>query len=198
MSLKGDTTRKAILDAAQKLFAAKGFKDVSMSDICDSTGLSRGGLYRHYSSTAEIFSELVTDDYSFEDRINNHDSAREILESTIDFVEAEIMHKENSLSLAIYEFANTGDNRREFSAIEKRAKKRWMSLIEYGIGTGEFAEVDAEAAAEMILYYYQGLRMWSRVVSIDEKYAQHYRNNIISILTGNREKESRHDQSSDI
>ena len=189
MSRKGDATKQAILDAALKLFADKGFKDVSMSDICECTGLSRGGLYRHYSSTAEIFSELVTDDFSFEDRIRHHDSAREILEDTLDFVEHEIIHKENSLSLAIYEFANIGENRPGFSTIEKKAKNRWIRLIEYGIEAGEFAKVDAEAVSEMILYYYQGLRMWSRVVEIDEKYAYHYRKNIISVLTGKPEGE---------
>ncbi|MCQ2457703.1 MAG: TetR/AcrR family transcriptional regulator [Clostridia bacterium] len=155
-----------------------------MSDICERTGLSRGGLYRHYSSTAEIFRELITDHYSFDERINNRESALLILESTLTAVENEILHKENSLSLAIYEFANTGDNRHVFADIENRAKNRWTRLIEYGISTGEYAEVNAEAVAEMILYYYQGLRMWSKVVDIDSNYAMNYRNNIISVLTG--------------
>ena len=30
-----------------------------MKDICTVTGLSRGGLYRHYDSTQQIFSEIV-------------------------------------------------------------------------------------------------------------------------------------------
>lgn len=190
MSHKGEATKKAILETARKLFADKGFKDVSMSDICDGTGLSRGGLYRHYSSTTEIFKELVTDDYSFEDRIRNRDNAFAILESTLDLVEDEILHSENSMCLAIYEFANNGENRREFSCIEEKAKKRWTRLIEYGMKTGEFVEVDAEAVSEMILYYYQGLRMWSRVVNVNEKYAKHYRNTIISVLAGGRQERS--------
>ena len=115
MITKGEQTRKTILEASKKLFADKGFKDVSMSDICESTGLSRGGLYRHYSSTTEIFKELVTDHYSFDDQIRNHDSARKILTNTLSVVEEEIIHNENSLSLAIYEFANTGDNCFDFS-----------------------------------------------------------------------------------
>ena len=60
MSRKGDDTRKMILESASELFAEKGFKDVSMSDICEKTGLSRGGLYRHYSSTSEIFREIIS------------------------------------------------------------------------------------------------------------------------------------------
>ncbi|MBP5624221.1 MAG: helix-turn-helix transcriptional regulator, partial [Lachnospiraceae bacterium] len=64
MSAKGDATKTAIIRAAGELFAMKGFKDVTMTDICDSTGLSRGGLYRHFSSTEEIFNEVLLDEFS--------------------------------------------------------------------------------------------------------------------------------------
>lgn len=187
MSQKGDKTKKMIIDVAKTLFAQKGFKDVSMSDICNETGLSRGGLYRHYSSTSEIFQEIITDSYSFDERIENKESAYTILISTLKFVEDEIMHSENSLSLAIYEYASVGNNREIFLAIEDRAKKRWINLIDYGINTGEFCKVDSTAVAEMILYYYQGLRMWSRVVDIDEQYAINYKKNVLSLLKEERD-----------
>lgn len=44
MSVRGDKTRKDILEKAYGLFAEKGFKDVTMKDICEQTGLSRGGI----------------------------------------------------------------------------------------------------------------------------------------------------------
>lgn len=187
MSEKGDKTKQMILDAAQALFANKGFKDVSMSDICSETGLSRGGLYRHYSSTSEIFREIITDNYSFDEQIDKKENAHTILISTLKFVEDEIVHSENSLSLAIYEYASIGENKEEFLALEDRAKKRWIKLIEYGMSTGEFRKVDSVAVAEMILYYYQGLRMWSRVVNIDERSALNYRENILLLLEGEKE-----------
>ncbi len=59
MSLKGDKTKQDIREKAYQLFAEKGFKDVTMKDICELTGLSRGGLYRHYESTEQIFLEIV-------------------------------------------------------------------------------------------------------------------------------------------
>ena len=186
MMTRGDKTKKAILEASRTLFSRKGFKDVSMSDICESTGLSRGGLYRHYSSTGVIFKELLAEDYSFDEQIGKGESALTILESTLRYVEDELMRDENSMSLAIYEFANVGENHGYFTTVETRARNRWMRLIEYGMRTGEFMKVDAGAVAEMILYNYQGLRMWSRVIRIDEKYARDYRNNVIAILTGKR------------
>lgn len=50
MSLRGDKTKQEIRDAAYRLFEEKGFKEVTMKDICEQTGLSRGGLYRHYET----------------------------------------------------------------------------------------------------------------------------------------------------
>ena len=83
------------------------------------------------------------------------------------------MDKELSLSLAIYEYANLG-NEDFFTNINNKAKKRWISLLEYGMETKEFQSVDVEQVSDLILYYYQGLRMWSRVISFDEQVADNY------------------------
>ena len=77
------------------------------------------------------------------------------------------------MSLAIYEYANLG-NEEFFTNINDRAKKRWISLLHYGIETREFKDVDTEQISDLILYYYQGLRMWSRVISFEEQVAEHY------------------------
>lgn len=177
MAGKGEETKSLIRDAAYCLFAVMGFKEVTMSDICAATGLSRGGLYRHYASTAEIFKEIISEDYPVDERIGNGERATDILFSILDEIEEEIMHKENSLSLAIYEYAMI-DEEGIFLKLEEQAKKRWIQLIEYGIQTCEFAMVDPDEVADLILYYYQGLRMWSRVVDIDTKVTGHYKNSI--------------------
>ena len=49
MGKKGDLTKAAIQQKALALFVERGFKDVTMKDICEATGLSRGGLYMHLS-----------------------------------------------------------------------------------------------------------------------------------------------------
>ena len=59
MGKKAEKTREHIRKEAYLLFADKGFKEVTMTDICEKTGLSRGGLYRHYSNTSEIFLEIL-------------------------------------------------------------------------------------------------------------------------------------------
>lgn len=181
MGNKGIKTKEAIRQQAYRLFAEKGFKAVTMTDICERTGLSRGGLYRYYSGTEQIFSEILSEEYVIADRIERKEKASVILEDMLETIKSEIMQKELSLSLAIYEYANMG-NEDFFAEINDRAKKRWISLLEYGIETKEFRPVDAEQVSDLILYYYQGLRMWSRVISFDEQVAEHYVKTVKQLL----------------
>lgn len=181
MGRKGTKTKETIRCRAYQLFAEKGFKAVTMTDICEKTGLSRGGLYRYYSGTEEIFSEILSEEYVIADRIEKKEKARVILEDMLEAIKAEIMEKELSLSLAIYEYANLG-NEDFFININNKAKKRWISLLEYGMETKEFKNVDVEQVSDLILYYYQGLRMWSRVISFDEQVAENYVRTVKQLL----------------
>lgn len=181
MGEKGSKTKEMICEKAYLLFAKKGFKEVTMTQVCEATGLSRGGLYRHYSSTAEIFDDILSEEYVIENRIESGESALSILDNMLELIEKEILEKELSLSLAIYEYANLG-NQEFFLRINDAAKHRWSSLLEYGMKTGEFRTVITDQVVEMILYYYQGLRMWSRVVPFSERTAQNYSITIRQIL----------------
>ena len=84
MSQKGELTRRNIKEQAMKLFVKRGFKDVTMKDICEATQLSRGGLYLHYGSTRQIFAEIIDDlmgcqEDEFSEKIEQGLSAKEIL-----------------------------------------------------------------------------------------------------------------------
>lgn len=181
MGSKGVKTKEKILQEAYLLFAEKGFKTVTMTDICEKTGLSRGGLYRYYSGTEQIFSEIISKEYVISDRIERQESAISILEDMLEAIRCEIMDKELSLSLAIYEYANLG-NEDFFIRVNNNAKKRWKSLLNYGMEIGEFKHVDTEQITDLILYYYQGLRMWSRVIPFGKQEAEHYVNTIRKML----------------
>lgn len=50
--------------------------------------------------------------------------------------------------------------------------------------TKEFKRMDAEQVSDMILYYYQGLRMWSRVISFDEQVAERYVKSVRQMVLG--------------
>ncbi|MFF7794858.1 TetR family transcriptional regulator [Streptomyces sp. NPDC007991] len=51
-------TRANLLDAAFSVFAAKGFGHVSIEEICEAAGYSRGAFYSNFSSLDELFFAL--------------------------------------------------------------------------------------------------------------------------------------------
>lgn len=51
--------REEILDAAERLFEAKGFDATSTNDILDAVGIARGTLYYHFKSKEEIMDAVV-------------------------------------------------------------------------------------------------------------------------------------------
>ena len=181
MGAKGDATRTAIIRAAGELFAMKGYKDVTMTDICDSTGLSRGGLYRHFSSVEEIFNEILLDEFSFEESIARGESAKRILFDAFDRIAADVIDPESALTYAVYEYAGMG-HADFYKEIDARARKNWSDLIEYGIRSHEFKRVNVERTVELIMYYSQGLKLWSKVLGLDASSARHYSDTITEIL----------------
>src|SRR5438128_1833170 len=54
-------TRQRILDAASKLFRARGFDAIAIEDVMRECGLTRGGFYAHFRSKAQLYQEAVTD-----------------------------------------------------------------------------------------------------------------------------------------
>lgn len=48
-----------IQNISLEVFTIKGYKNTSMHDLVQATGLSAGGLYHHYKSTSEILYDLM-------------------------------------------------------------------------------------------------------------------------------------------
>ncbi len=51
--------KEAILKAATKLFAQKGFKDTSMSELARMTGVAQGTIFYHYRSKEDLFLAIM-------------------------------------------------------------------------------------------------------------------------------------------
>ena len=188
MATKREKTRDSILDASYVLFAAKGFKQVTMKDVCEASGMSRGGLYSHFSSTAMLFEALLekiteNDEMDFQGQIEKGVPASDILEGALKLMEKEMKHPEDSLGIAMFEYAETVDSD-VMERLNKSGETKWKKLIRYGIDSGEFLDVDADEIVNIILYSYQGIRMWSRIVHMKPKTVQSITQNIRRQLTG--------------
>lgn len=55
---KGDESRSRILEAAERLFAARGYEAVGIQDILDQLGISKGAFYHHFESKSALLEQV--------------------------------------------------------------------------------------------------------------------------------------------
>lgn len=56
---RGEATRRAILDAAEKVIGRLGYSEASIGSITREAGVAQGTFYIYFKSKDEVFSELV-------------------------------------------------------------------------------------------------------------------------------------------
>ena len=192
MGKKGDETKRFILEKALSLFAEKGFKNVTMKDICMETGLSRGGLYRHYESTHQIFSEIVDtlmsrQDNELSEKMKNKVPAPIILDEILERYKKEMLDSSGSLSIAILEFYSENQSDNNDNMLFKQnlySKEMWKNFISYGVERGEFKKVDSEEMIDLIIFSYQGVRMFATILPIDEHIPERLISHVKKALLG--------------
>lgn len=190
MGKKGEDTKKLIRERAAYLFAQKGFKNVTMKDICAATGLSRGGLYRHYDSTRQIFLEIIealmgAQDNELTEKMNAGLPASQILNEILERYRKEMLDNAASLSVAIYEFFSENYSNGQDNLLLKQYQysvDMWNEFLSYGIKRGEFKTVDCKEVIDIILFSYQGVRMYSTIIPLDEQIPARIINHIKKIL----------------
>ena len=64
VSFKMDNTKDFIIEEAFKLFLNRSYEAVSISDISNAIGLTKGALYHHFKNKEELFKSVV-DKYLF-------------------------------------------------------------------------------------------------------------------------------------
>lgn len=192
MAQKGIQTKNEILEAAKKLFIQKGFIAVTMSDFCDATGLSRGGLYRHFPSTKDVFVALLTSEKdNWEDEtqkaIKAGFPAIKMLSYYFEQVYVGIPEGEGRLSLAIYEYERSGQDEEGFLA--KRygyAIDMMERLLQYGQSREEFDSFDTRVEAEHLVIFIDGLKMASAAIPLPPETIKQQLDNLLSKLGRNQ------------
>ena len=174
MGEKSVQKRKFILDTARKVFMEKGFKRVTMKDIVEACDISRGGLYLYFSSTEEIFLEVLrmeseeTDDV-FSDNIKEDATAADILMLFLKEHKKELLRKKDTLTQATYEFYFENQLAKKDNILKKQfesAEFIIQRLIESGVENGEFFCEDCEGAARNIMLVLEGLKISAQTIGV--------------------------------
>ncbi len=174
MGNKGENTKSFIRAEARKLFAAKGYADVTMQDICVACSLSRGGLYRHYISTGEIFCAILADDERDAYQSLQHAIQRQIPASKIfrTFLRNRIRQAtdvENSIENAVTEFAaQDSEGRYVLHHRGETSIEILTRIIEQGVADGDFDCTNPAAVAKHVLWMIEGMTKHSLIIPLTD------------------------------
>lgn len=171
---KGDKTKLHIIMKSAELFNQRGYTGTTMQDIMDATGLTKGGLYRNFSSKDEIAIESFR--YAgevlwshFSAAIAGADTATGKILAMCG-VYGDTVH--NPPIQGGCPFLNTAvESDHSFPVMRDYALAAYEQMLAFitgilqqGVASGEFeADMDAEAAAAFIFSTIEGGIMASRL-----------------------------------
>ena len=58
--LDAEKTRARLIEAAGRLFGARGYAETSIADICEDLGITKGALFHHFKTKEALFREVWT------------------------------------------------------------------------------------------------------------------------------------------
>ena len=188
--------KKQILDAAMKTFSEVGFHKARMSDIADTSGLSKGSLYWYFDSKDSIILNLLERFFEPEIKdlrvlLTDSRSAEERLEIYVDRVSDDMLAMLKWMPL-IHDFIALAFRkelvRKTITHYYQMNMEILLSLIQQGIDSGEFQADSAMEASIAIGSILEGtVLLWVYDPSqIDIKY--HIKSNINLLLKGLRTK----------
>ncbi len=178
-----------IMDAALEVFVKKGYAESRMDDIVQLSGLSKGAIYHHYSSKDELFLSLV-DHWemnffpNFRGRLEDGASASDLLRGFAEEIIKEFT-KRRHIFLAELEFwslANKNEKVRErIKILYQHLLDLFKKVIERGIETGEFREINSDITALSILTSFQGV-IWFTIFDHNKLSADEYLREVIEMM----------------
>jgi AcrR family transcriptional regulator len=150
---RGERTRRRLLDAAERVFAERGYHDASIVKITEAAEVGQGTFYLYFKSKQEIFEELVDD---LNRRVRHAMTAAVDGESRrIDIERAGLMGflRFTAEHPALYSIIRQSDlvapasTRRHYEAIARP----YAEGLRHAMQRGEIAEGDSEVLAYILM-----------------------------------------------
>ena len=178
-----------ILEAAMEVFVINGYANTRMDDIVSQSGLSKGALYHHYPSKKDLFIALIDhwEVYCFPDFYSRNGTDRTASETLLDFAKAvlDVFKDKKYVFLAEVEFWALSNQDEEINERSKSLYKKLLNLFELvlqkGVRTGEFKEIDTKVVSLIILTGFQGIN-WFCIFGEDQVSPETYIEESINIL----------------
>ena len=187
-----DERKDQIMNAAEEVFAQKGFDEARMDDIAEETGLSKGTLYLYYKSKDDLIIAILDRIFQHEFRtFENLDLANMSATDAI-WNFAETTSKDVKMMMRLlpitYEFMGLAFRNKFVQKAFKAYFNHYMNIlipvIQHGIDTGEFRSADPKEVALAMGAVMEGtLLLWVYDSSLVEP-EKHIRKEMKLLLDG--------------
>ncbi len=170
MQQRSMETRRRILSAAVGLFATQGYNASGVAEICRAAGVSKGAFYHHFPGKQDLFVAVLEDwlaglDAEFARIRGVSGSVTESLLAMTSMMAAVFSQAEGQLPMFLEFWVQAMRNPEIESLViapYRRYRQFFAGIIQQGIDQGEFADMDADMAAGMLVsmavgYIVQGL-----------------------------------------
>ncbi len=169
--------KRYILEKASNVFIREGYTCVTMKDIVEECEISRGGLYKYYGSTKEIFEDILSlekgNDYSyFVQSMEKNSNAITMLNNFFQQQKNELSNIKNTIRIATYEFFLSQGKNTADKFLEKyfdEAVDIISKTLIYGISRNEITHLDkadVEKTAMQIVILLEGLSVLAMSMSV--------------------------------
>ena len=93
-----NTRRAGILEQAEKIFAAKGFHDVTMAEIAGASGFSIGSLYQFFKGKEHLYSTMISEkiDLMYNKIHQEVESTKDLAGKIATLIDAQLQFVENN------------------------------------------------------------------------------------------------------
>ncbi len=169
--------RNMIVEAAREVFFKRGYRAVTMKDIVEACGISRGGLYLYFANTKELFEAVLEQENQkvqsiFDSSMTKKANPGEILLMYLNEQKKEILKKKDNLAVATYEYMFEN----ELLDIETPFKRRFQEnvkaleqLIAAGVGQEWMICESPSEAARNIVYTLEGMKVAAQTIGVSAK-----------------------------
>jgi len=152
------TRRDELLAIAARLFAERGFRNTTVRDIADASGILSGSLYHHFDSKESMVDEILQTFQNelfagYDEILASKAPARQRLEAAVRLSFEALDQHHHEVAIFQNEADWLGTQERFTYLAERNAQSRnvWVTLLSDGIAAGELrSDLDVELVYRFI------------------------------------------------
>jgi len=166
-----------ILSKAKQVFIRKGFASVTMTDIIEECGISRGGIYLYFSSVDEIFLQvlLMHNKQKEKDEKINYATPKkfvQLMDEYFDKQKKRLLNMDNNsflMAMHEYRFVHRNDQNKDFFHTQfLETKEPILEMLHCGVEQGYILAHNVEDLAVCIMFFIEGISTMAVSTGVSE------------------------------